>query len=82
MKQPVDKEKFIINRVKTESYFGRVFGNKLKKNSQLFNLHHEVIDVHGPGSLLTELSLLQNTLNLLADAEVCWDFLSRRSTRF
>lgn len=36
--------------------------------------HHEVIDVHGPGSLLTESRLLQNTLNLLADAEVCWYF--------
>lgn len=43
----------------------------------MFNLHHEVIDVHGPGSLLTEISLLQNALYLLADAEVCWDFLSR-----
>ena len=42
----------------------------------MFNLHHEVIDVHGPGSLLTELNPLQNTLNLLGDAEVSWDFLS------
>lgn len=41
----------------------------------MFNLHHEVIDVHGPGSLHTEFNLLQNTLYLLGDAEVCWHFL-------
>lgn len=46
----------------------------------LFNLHHEVINVHGPGSFLTEFTLLQYTLNLLADAEVCWDRLSIWST--
>lgn len=47
----------------------------------MFNLHHEVINVHGPGSLLTEFNLLQNALNLLGDAEVFWDFLSGWSTR-
>lgn len=39
------------------------------------NLHHEVVDVHGSGSLLTEISLLQNTFNLLADTEVWRHFL-------
>lgn len=43
----------------------------------MFHLHHEVINVHDPGSLLGKFCLLQNTFNLLADAEICWDFLLR-----
>lgn len=74
MKQPVDDNSFINKHIKTEMKY---WGTK-----QLFNLHHEVINVHGPGSLLTEISLLQNTLNLLAYAEVCWDLLFMWSTRF
>lgn len=41
----------------------------------IFKLHHEVVYVHGPGSLLTEAGLLQNTLDFLADAEVVWNDL-------
>lgn len=46
------------------------------------SLHHEVIDVHGPGPLLVEIRLLQNALDLLADAEVSWDFLLRWRKEF
>lgn len=53
----------------------------MKDDEDSVNLHHEVINVHGPGSFLTEISFLQNTLNLLADAEVCWNLLSTWSTR-
>lgn len=53
-----------------------------KQTKQPLNLHHEVINVHGPGSLVTEISLLQNAVDHPADAEICWDFLSRRSTTF
>lgn len=45
-------------------------------------LHHEVVDVHGPGPLLTEASLLQNAFDFLADAEVGWNVLQRRREKF
>lgn len=47
----------------------------LKRLTRDMNLHHEVVNVHGSGSLLTEISLLQNTFNLLADTEVWRHFL-------
>lgn len=46
----------------------------------MFNIHHEVIDVHGSGSLLAELGLLQNALDLLGDAEISWNVLSSWET--
>lgn len=76
MQQPVDEEKH------HKPGRHKVISEGWKQTKQQLNLHHEVINVHGSGSLVTEISLLQNAVDHPADAEICWDFLSRWRATF